>query len=489
MALGTTNIDTTLVKGAIGSTSDNVYTLCTSTLINKWSKYKPVRGTWPQATDGKYGFNLANIWAYLRPRGNYTLYPTEPLRLEDFRGYEHNQANTLPPAYVKFTGTNFAQNLHNDALFYKYVSGQLMLNDNGSIGASEISLTDLGLENYYFGMGIIQSAHGLHFYKTLQDYAVNSNAQTISVNPFTQLPTQLFEDGTLKQVVFFLSSTKTTTDWQTTPPSNIIYLPHETVDGFSVISSWTLIFDAWMLAEGVNPYTYPTFPATGYTTRGAAISTNVNSTNFPLGWTIKSKPDWINASVYDIDNNRAAWSPFYGTDEDGFTNHLRLDVIPNSSTSTSRSGSIVVAIKGEDYYDPKIPAIIPTYGAELISMRVYQSAPPPSGGSTVFLHNAVTDPTYELTTLDIEYNSTLAELYISYSIGGLPNGAKSLPCYITVSKRVTGQPNTLVYFNSSGTPYVTADTYYQNRIYSVYLQAGYIYDVYVSDEDSPQIFI
>ena len=42
MALGTTNITTTLVGNTLGIASKDVGTLCSSSLINKWSKNKPV---------------------------------------------------------------------------------------------------------------------------------------------------------------------------------------------------------------------------------------------------------------------------------------------------------------------------------------------------------------------------------------------------------------------------------------------------------------
>ena len=43
MALGTTNISTSLVAQTIGEGSNDVGTLCKSTKINMWSKRKPVR--------------------------------------------------------------------------------------------------------------------------------------------------------------------------------------------------------------------------------------------------------------------------------------------------------------------------------------------------------------------------------------------------------------------------------------------------------------
>ena len=43
MALGTTNISTTLVGTTLGTSSRDVGTLCKHASINKWSKWKPIR--------------------------------------------------------------------------------------------------------------------------------------------------------------------------------------------------------------------------------------------------------------------------------------------------------------------------------------------------------------------------------------------------------------------------------------------------------------
>ena len=106
MALGTTNITTTLVGTTIGSSSRDVGSLCSSTLINKWSKYKPViypvvsttgiTDFW-KANDGYCGFSIpqyvdvdalladATTWIYNKPYGT----SSSPYRIGDFRGYEH----------------------------------------------------------------------------------------------------------------------------------------------------------------------------------------------------------------------------------------------------------------------------------------------------------------------------------------------------------------------------------------------------------------
>lgn len=103
MALGTTNISTTLVGTTLGTSSRDVGTLCTHPSINKWSKWKPIRqntvsgitamilsnanfGLVPASTSTNYAAIAGVKWTYNKPRGgDYN----EPYRLGDFRNYNH----------------------------------------------------------------------------------------------------------------------------------------------------------------------------------------------------------------------------------------------------------------------------------------------------------------------------------------------------------------------------------------------------------------
>lgn len=118
MALGTTNISTTLVSQTILEPSSDVGTLCKSTKVNMWSRYKPVDGAWPGIT---LGFEIASTnatkpakshftqWVYKPPTGG----STSPFRLGDFRGYDHDSTTLLQKATnmgVTFLGTQTAGN-------------------------------------------------------------------------------------------------------------------------------------------------------------------------------------------------------------------------------------------------------------------------------------------------------------------------------------------------------------------------------------------
>ena len=118
MALGTTNISTSLVGTTLGTSSRDVGTLCTHLSINKWSRYKPVDGAWPGIT---LGFEIASTnatkpakshftqWIYKPPTGG----SASPFRLGDFRGYDHDSTTLLQKATnmgVTFFGTQTAGN-------------------------------------------------------------------------------------------------------------------------------------------------------------------------------------------------------------------------------------------------------------------------------------------------------------------------------------------------------------------------------------------
>lgn len=100
------------VKSLLGESSNDLATLCKSSKINVWAKYKPTvfpspfPDDWYKAKDGNYGLNITvdnrvSSWSalvaeyskanngysniYKRPSGG----ATSPYRLGDFRGYNH----------------------------------------------------------------------------------------------------------------------------------------------------------------------------------------------------------------------------------------------------------------------------------------------------------------------------------------------------------------------------------------------------------------
>lgn len=154
MALGTTNITTTLVSQTIGVASRDVGTLCSSSLINKWSKYKPVVyptisttgiTNWWKTVDGYCGFSIPQYvdidsllgdnttWIYNKPYGTIN----SPYRLGDFRGYEHTSVipfDVLIPNSIEIGS-----------------SGNLIKLRMRTVPSSNLTLSDI-VGNKYFGV-------------------------------------------------------------------------------------------------------------------------------------------------------------------------------------------------------------------------------------------------------------------------------------------------------------------------------------------------
>ena len=107
MALSTTSITTSKVGNALGTTSRDVGSLCSSSLINPWSRWKPISNPASTLTDAilktaNYGITILSAtspalllnavknngnlgYTYSRPVGGIN----SPYRLGDFRGYNH----------------------------------------------------------------------------------------------------------------------------------------------------------------------------------------------------------------------------------------------------------------------------------------------------------------------------------------------------------------------------------------------------------------
>lgn len=303
MAIGTTNITTTLVRSTLQEDNNSVVGLANSEKINKWSKKKPVRGEWPYSDNANYGIEPLALWAYQRPRGIVYL---EPYRMGDFRGYEHNQTLTLPPAYVRHDWTTFVGRSEYSPTGYYTISGTLKINTGQP---SEITLSDLGLEGYYFGMCVAQPSHSAFWYKTLgvvvadNQYISGSIAMSSPYTSYNDFPF-LYQDSSQITVAFVLVSAPATT-W--TSGNAGLRLPQEIVAGIDMRSSYNMTIAHWIIPD---PATI-SFPYQYYSETGSLIHSDINKYTLPAGWVIISKPSWITTRVYNNPDNRITTGPFY----------------------------------------------------------------------------------------------------------------------------------------------------------------------------------
>ena len=152
------------VKSILGESSNDLATLCKSSKINVWAKYKPTvypspfPDDWYKAKDGNYGINITvengkSNWKdligeysktnngygniYNRPTGGVNA----PYRLGDFRGYFHN-AN---PEVKDYLTTN--------VFIRESDTNQLLVNYNPvSVDGSQISYFEFAaFKDKYFG--------------------------------------------------------------------------------------------------------------------------------------------------------------------------------------------------------------------------------------------------------------------------------------------------------------------------------------------------
>lgn len=153
------------VKAVLGSSSNDLGSLCQSAYINKWAKYKPVivsqllttKDNWFKADANTYGFNIPSFssptavlqayengthhWTYMKPSGGMS----SPFRLTDFNGYNHN---ALAP--MRSQATTATTYYDTSAIGVSYIT-QI------SIDSDTVGLEDLGLGGYYMTAAMFTS--------------------------------------------------------------------------------------------------------------------------------------------------------------------------------------------------------------------------------------------------------------------------------------------------------------------------------------------
>jgi len=251
MALGTTNIALRAVRTLLGYDADfSLFNIGTSVLINKWSKYKPVRAAglganWPAGNGGTYGLDIANNWGYLHPQGGAPGGGTdEPVRLGDFRGYEHNGTLTYPPVYTEDTGPTI---LYPSGSPYSHNFSPIPVYD--SVSSVRIRTSDLGLDGYYLGVKVVGFPGG-PWYKTGVQLNSTGN-QAISITAEHSDPDSYAYAG-LPYVVgaglewYLIISDTQKTVWSAVAPTNYYYLPVGTYGGKAMVTTGSFEIKDWV---------------------------------------------------------------------------------------------------------------------------------------------------------------------------------------------------------------------------------------------------
>lgn len=281
MALGTTNISLSTVKTLLGESSNSLFTLSCSPNINKWSKYKPVIGTWPTSNTNNY--SLDSSWNYLAVHSGY------PGRLGDFRGYEHSLTAAFPSIQCRNTDLALNATLYPSGTPYTNIWYCRAWNNTSAV---YISPTDLGLQNYYVGLKL--ATGGATWYKTFgqvntlvdtKTWNMSISAELIAPNTYSNMP---YGTGTCNWQLILCSTEAST--WINGAPSNIIYFPTGTDGTNTWVTSGSFTVANWL---SLSNYSMTFTAAASY-----QESTVTCSYTGPPDFTIADDMSWATTPVY-----------------------------------------------------------------------------------------------------------------------------------------------------------------------------------------------
>jgi hypothetical protein len=327
--LPNTNLALSAVRTKLGYVADwSLFNIGTSVLINKWSKYKPVRAAGygetinarPQGDDGMYGLTLNDAWTYNQPQGGSWGGATdEPVRLGDFRGYEHSKLISYPPVLCRDTDLSL------NAILYPTGSPwtqQFKIRGTESEDPSSVLIipSDLGIENYYYGIHLhFDEASWWKTYGQVKDLAttgtnINLNAELVvswgdpHYNDFPSVTTPAA--GTCSWWLFISSAA--TSGWDNAAPDGLVLLPEDT-DGTNTFINTGDDFDVAdyiVVVDGYNKVTWLYWEhdeyGAGSYLGGIITCPSVGAPDF----TIDAATDWT-VKVFDggvVINNPALWT-------------------------------------------------------------------------------------------------------------------------------------------------------------------------------------
>ena len=223
MALPNSNISITMVKSALGVSTNNLSELCKSPKINDCSRYKPIDYNILSLTEtlrnSETGYQMADestSWGtvkradYVKPKGG----ASSPFRLGDFRGYNHSALHYKPAIQnITFTGAPAEANIfigtdESTASFYfdvvlpEFPIWQLPVADMNDRGKIKISYGIYGLVNSFKEVvGVLDIGTACAF--NTETYMANYANKTVRVNctQTVDLPAEGFL-GTCEYYVF-----------------------------------------------------------------------------------------------------------------------------------------------------------------------------------------------------------------------------------------------------------------------------------------------
>lgn len=199
MALGTTNITTSLVASEIGAGSNDVGTLCTYPAINKWSRYKPVHGAYTHPTCGFIITNTTNqrpdvlrsaSWTYDNP----TEAKASEFRLGDFRGYDHDVRYTDKPFGISVSYPTVGETL--------YISCDFGQTTNATLASPRYMPL---FADYYFGVSVYKGATTYNLVHVISKCGINKIGSNSGELIQIDTSTLGFVTGEIYMIIPFIS--------------------------------------------------------------------------------------------------------------------------------------------------------------------------------------------------------------------------------------------------------------------------------------------
>ena len=244
------------VRTKLGYSADwSLFNIGISNLVNRWSKYKTVRayGTGANIHErgkddaGYWGFNFSGSnpdkWDYLKPRGGepggaISGYD-EPVRLGDFRGYEHDRTLAYPSIQCRNTDNAWDTNLYPSGTPYlqRWYCRAHRSASSVIIIPSDLNYGATNFDDLYVGLWI--NATGGPWYKTFGQVKDLTFAKSWNMSISCEITTWIGEYPAYANFPYHIGnvdwkvilSTGAASNWTASVPGSIIYFTGITEGG------------------------------------------------------------------------------------------------------------------------------------------------------------------------------------------------------------------------------------------------------------------
>lgn len=377
MALPSNNLNLSIIKNALRESSNKLTELATSSKINKWSKYKPVKNSFTNTLSeidfksSNYGLNIpslttVNTTTLLTEWSKIALGTTDPKRIGDFREYDHGE---MAPLNIPLNKLNHLWNSSENEnptidipLTYKTNNenqgGVLLnrLNVEDLINTNNNSLKDLYFSIIVFDEG---STHVL-----TNPNKLSSKNISIQTNLLTNTSLRNYLKNTNKNFVHIYPFLNTVNTYTTTNGlknyniGRITPMPTSTTIGYTIARE-----SIWWLKFGILDYFWVDSPSGNWelfmhsgdiseVSKTSVINTNNSSLlTIEILTQIKDNPEGsITKSILDISKI------YFNSEISGVYNNIRLksltiDSLVNPLTNTYTIISTTLTQTGQKTYD------------------------------------------------------------------------------------------------------------------------------------------